>query len=282
MNLDFELIKNKLPKRPVNSNKGTFGSALIIAGSKNYPGAAILSVLASFRSGAGFATLATGENVYKVVVPKIPFATFLDFSEIEENLEKYDSVLIGPGLGKSETAVTLVKELINSSNLKNKKIILDADALNILSEIKDWFEILDIDAILTPHPGEMARLTGLSIQEIQNNRQKIALKFSKLWNKTIILKGAETVITTPKGETFTAEFANPLLATAGTGDVLSGIVVSLLSQGLSLIDAAIVGVYIHGIAAKDLKNKFGDRGMTALDLVEEIPNIFTKLSQKSV
>lgn len=282
MKLNFELIKNKLSKRPVDANKGTFGKALIVAGSKNYPGAAILSSLACARSGVGLITVSTDRNTYKVIVPKIPFATFLDFSEVEENLEKYDSILIGPGLGKSETVKSLIKQLIFSDKLKQIKVILDADALNIISEIKDWFEVLKSDDILTPHPGEMARLTKLSIDEIQNNRHEIALKFSTVWNKTIILKGAQTVIATPQGEIFTSEFSNPLLATAGTGDVLAGIITGLLAQGLNLIDAANLGVYIHGLAADILREEFDDRGMIATDLIEKLPEVFKRFSQKSV
>lgn len=185
MNLDLGLVKSKLPKRPRDANKGAFGKALIIAGSKNYPGAAILSCLACARSGAGLITLAAPKDVYEVVVPKIPFATFLDFSEINDNLEKYDSVLIGPGLGQSEEVKKLIHELIKSEIFKKKKIVIDADGLNILSETKSWFNVFNSDAILTPHPGEMSRLTGLSINEIQMNRQEIASKFSKEWNSTL-------------------------------------------------------------------------------------------------
>src|SRR3989344_8857127 len=225
MEITKQLIKDKLPRRPLKGNKGTFGSALIIAGSKNYPGAAILSCLACARVGAGLVTLASDETVYKVAVTKIPFATFLDFSEIVNTLDKYDSVLIGPGLGKNKDLRLMINEWIKLEELANKELVLDADCLNIISEIKDWFEIFKTDAVFTPHPGEISRLTGLSIEEIQNNRQEIAKKFSKTWNKTIVLKGAETVIANPEGEVFVSPFKNPLLATAGTGDVLAGIIV---------------------------------------------------------
>lgn len=282
MKITKGLAANKLPDRPKDANKGTFGSALIIAGSKNYPGAAILSCFSCARSGAGLVTLATITEVYKVAVPKIPFATFLDFTEVEENLEKYDAILIGPGLSKNEDSRLMIKDFIGFSKLEGKKIILDADALNIFSEMGDWHKKLSTNAILTPHPGEMSRLTGLSIDKIQKKRKEIALKFAKKWSKTIILKGAETIIASPKGDLYTSPFSNPLLATAGTGDVLAGIITGLLAQGLSLIDASITGVYIHGIAAEKLKEKFGDRGMVATDLIEILPEIFKQLSQKSV
>lgn len=278
MEITQKLVSEKLPQRPEGANKGTFGSALIIAGSKNYPGAAILSVLACARTGVGLITLATTPEVYEVVVPEIPFVTFLDFSKIEKNLEKYSCVLIGPGLGKNEDLRFKIKDLINSAKLQAKKIILDADALNILSGEKEWFKILETDAVLTPHPKEMSRLTGLSIEEIQQNREQVAQKFSKLWKKTIVLKGAETVISNPRGEIFLSPFKNPLLATAGTGDILSGIIAGFLTQGLSLEDASVSGVYIQGMCGEKLKEKFGDRGATALDVIEVLPGVFKDLS----
>lgn len=284
MEITKDLVKTKLPKRPIDANKGTFGKALIIAGSKNFPGAAILSVLACARLGAGLVTLATEKYVYEVVVPKIPFATFLDFSEIESNLDKYDVVLVGPGLGENNESGIMNYEFVTLLSKSNKRLVLDADALNTLSENSGWWENFKTDAILTPHPGEMSRLTGLSIEEIQNNREDTALEFAKKWNeqsssskKTIILKGAETVIATPEEEIFTATFANPLLATAGTGDVLAGIITGLLAQGLSLIDASIVGVYIHGLAGEKMKEKFGDSGIIATDLIEMIPQVMKDL-----
>lgn len=267
----------KLPDRPVDSNKGTFGSVLVVAGSENFPGAAILSVLAAARSGSGLVTLSTIKSVYDVAVPKIPFATFLKFSEIENNLDKCDSVLLGPGLGKSADAVSLIKKLTGEDKFKRKKLVLDADALNILSEDGNWFESFSTDAILTPHPGEMSRLTGLSVQDIQKSREETALKYSELWNKTIVLKGAETVIAGPAGEIYLSPFSNPLLATAGTGDVLAGIIAGFLAQGLSLLDAAIAGVYLQGSAGEKLKERFGDRGATALDLAETLPSAFKDL-----
>jgi len=275
--IDKSLIKALLPKRPENAHKGTFGSVLIIAGSKNCPGAAILSALACARAGAGLVTLVTTSEVYEIAVSKIPFATFLEFSRVAKNLDKYNVVLIGPGLGQSEEIKKLTNNLLGLEKLKGKKLVLDADCLNILSGDKNWFKKLKMDAILTPHPGEMNKLTNLKVEEIQNNRAEVTLKFSRLWNKTIILKGAETIIANPKGEIFISPFKNPLLATAGTGDVLSGIIAGLLAQGLNYKSAAITGVFIHGMNGEKLKEKFGDRGMVATDLIEILPEVFKDL-----
>lgn len=277
MEITKELINHKIPERPIDANKGTFGSALIIAGSKNFPGAAILSVLACARTGVGLITLATTTKVYEVVVPEIPFATFLDFSQIEKNLEKYDCVLIGPGLGQSEEVKKLIYKLIRRKEPEKKKLVLDADCLNILSEERDWFKNFEVDAVLTPHPGEMARLTGLSVEEIQENREETSKRFSKLWNKTVVLKGAQTVIANPAGEISTSPFSNPLLSTAGTGDIIAGVITGFLTQGLNLTDASVIGVYIHGMCGEKLKNEFGDAGAVATDLTEILPEVIKDL-----
>lgn len=282
MEITKDSVLSKLPKRPVDANKGTFGSVLIIAGSKNFPGAAILSVLSAARTGTGLVTLSTTSEVYKVAVPKIPFATFLDPSEINKNLEKYDSVLIGPGIGKNKELTLKIKDSLKFFAENKKQLVIDADALNILSENKDWYKEFQPKAILTPHPGEMSKLTGLKVEQIQNDREEVAKKYAKLWNKTVVLKDAETVIANPSGEIFVSPFKNPLLATAGTGDVLAGIIAGLLAQGLNLTDAAIVGVYIHRLAGEKLKERFGDRGATALDLIESISEVFKEFGRGPV
>lgn len=263
-----EFIKLKLPQRPADANKGTFGRVLIIAGSKKYPGAAILSALSAARIGAGLVTLACDDFVYKIAVTKIPFATFLTLPEVAENILNYDAVLIGPGLLMEGLELKIKDWIIGA---RDKKIILDAEALNVLAKIENWWETISENIIFTPHPGEMSRLTKLSIKQIQANREKIIKEHSLKWNKTIILKGANTLIANPEGELYQLNLSNPLLAAAGTGDVLSGIISGLLAQGLSLMDASIAGVYIHAKSAQNLKQKYGDTGMTSLDLAEELP-----------
>ncbi len=271
-----DLVRDKLPARPIDANKGTFGSVLIVAGSRRFPGSAILSALSAARAGAGLVTLATTPDVYKIAAPLIPFATFLKFSEIEENLEKYSTVLIGPGLGQAVDIVEMINDLIKLPAICDKKLVLDADCQNILSETADWYKKIE-NGVLTPHPKEMSRLTGLAVDDIQSHREEVAEKFAKLFGKTIVLKGAQTLIVTPEGEIFQSPFSNPLLATAGTGDILSGIIAGLLSQGLNYLDAAICGVYIQGEIAENLKEKFGDSGLIANDLTDKIPEIMKLL-----
>lgn len=276
--LTKEWVAEKLPKRPKEANKGTFGKVLVIAGSENYPGAAYLACAAAYRVGAGLVTLTTTPSVKIIVSKKLLEVTFITFTEVLENLSKYDVLLIGPGLGQSEQTVKFVEQLLNE---RLPKAVIDGDGLNILSKMDGWWEKLETKVVLTPHPGEMARLTGKSVGEIQTKREDVAKNFAKVWNKIIVLKGANTVIASPAGEMAISPFANPALATAGTGDVLSGAVAGLIAQGLDNFDAACLGVYIHGLAGEILKEKTGDAGSLASDLLPLLPAVIHKLKSYS-
>lgn len=250
----------KLPKRPKDAHKGTFGKILVVAGSENFPGAAYLACAAAYRTGAGLVTLAT-ENIVKIIVSRqLPEVTFLRRSEILRKIKDYNVLLVGPGLGQDYK--------LPVANLP--PTVVDADGLK-------WGIRLKGDVVLTPHPGEMSKLTGLTIKEIQSNRKKIALKFAKKWQKVVVLKGANTVIAPPKGGVKISPFANPSLATAGTGDVLAGVISGLLAQGLNTFDASCVGVYIHGMAGEMARKKLGDTGMIASDLLPFLPQIIKDL-----
>ncbi len=264
----------RLPKRPKDANKGTFGKVLVIAGSQNYPGAAYLACAACYRVGAGLVTLATQTSVKIIVSRKLPEVTFILFSKVYKKVLEYDVVLLGPGLGQSEKAKELVRKILEK---KLPKLILDADALNILSNIDKWWENLKSETILTPHPGEMSRLTGLSVKQIQQDRENVAKEFAKKWQQTVVLKGANTVIASPTSDVKVSPFANPALATAGTGDVLAGIIVGLIAQGLNNFDAACAGVYIHGLAGEALKKKLGESGGIASDLLPLLPKIIQRI-----
>jgi hydroxyethylthiazole kinase-like uncharacterized protein yjeF len=158
-------------------------------------------------------------------------------------------------------------------------LVLDADALNILANVPDWWQHLTDDAILTPHPGEMARLTGMSVPEIQANRLEVAKKWAAEWYKTIVLKGAYTVIASHDGRTLISPFANPWLASAGSGDVLTGAIAGLAAQGLPLFEAAAAGVYLHGQAGERVKSRLGDAGMVASDLLPELPLVIKNIKE---
>lgn len=257
--LTKEWVAEKLPKRPKDANKGTFGKVLVIAGSESYPGAAYLSCAAAYRVGAGLVTLVTKPQVKIIVSRKLPEVTFL---EDPKKALDYDVLLFGPGLGQDSRALKFIN--------KFPKVVIDGDGLNMLAKLNKW----DLKhAILTPHPGEMARLTGLSIAEIQTSREELAKKYAKKWGQVVVLKGANTVIASPAGEVKVSPFANPALATAGTGDVLSGIIAGLVAQGLDNFDAACCGVYIHGLAGEMVRKKIGDAGVIASDLLPVLPKV---------
>lgn len=274
MRLTKEWVAERLPVRPENANKGTFGKILVVAGSENYPGAAYLSTAACYRVGAGLVTLATTPSVKIIVSRKLPEVTFLSRNEVLGKIDEYDVLLIGPGLGQSDQ----MKKILNRKSLP--KTIIDGDGLNILSKIGKWWEKIKGEIVLTPHPGEMSKLTGLSIDEIQKDRLNIAKRYAEKWKQTVVLKGANTVIVSPTGEILVSAFANPALSTAGTGDVLAGAIAGLLAQGLVPLDAAGVGVYIHGLAGEKLREKTGDAGALASELLPLLPRVIQDLVDK--
>lgn len=277
--LTAEEVSKKLPKRPTDANKGTFGKVLVIAGSEHYPGAAFLACAAAYRVGAGLVTLATNPEVKIIVSRKLPEVTFLSFAEVFPKIKDYDVLLVGPGLGQKDETVKLVERLLKSDL---PPTIIDGDGLNIISKIEKWWEELTGKVILTPHPGEMSRLTGKSVSQIQKNRINIAQYFARKWNQVLVLKGANTVIASPTGEVKISPFANPILATAGTGDILSGIIAGLMSQGLGYFDAACVGVYLHGYAGELLSKKIGDAGGLASDLLPILPRVLFHISKHRI
>ncbi len=260
--LNKEWVVVRLPKRPKDANKGTFGKVLVIAGSENYPGSAYLSCAAAYRIGAGLVTLVTTPEVKIIVSRKLPELTFI--SEPFEP-QDYDVLLLGPGLGQKDETIKFIKKLLQK---KLPKTVIDGDGLNILAKLDSW-QIKD--TVLTPHPGEMSRLTGLSIEEIQKDREKVAADWANEWGQVVVLKGANTAIASPTGKVKISPFANPALATAGTGDVLSGIIAGFIAQGLVPFDGACCAVYIHGLAGEMVKEKIGDGGMLASDLLPTVP-----------
>lgn len=291
-----ELLNNEwalsvLPERPIGANKGTFGRVMVVAGSINYPGAAYLASSAAMRSGAGLVTLASPLSLYPILAAKLTEVTHLPLAEsnpgiiaaeaaaiIRRELKNCRTMLIGCGLGLHPSTVRFVKSLLLQSELPIP-VVVDADALNILAKIPNWWRKLPENAILTPHPGEFARLTGLSVDDIQSGRIDLARQKAQEWDKTVVLKGAYTVVASPDGRCRVAPFANPGMASAGTGDVLAGVIAGLLAQGLSAPDAAACGVYLHGMAGELVKDWMGDTGLIASDLLPELPLSVKRLKQ---
>ena len=299
---DLDLVAGLLPERGLDSHKGTFGTALIVAGSINYTGAAYLAGAAAYRSGAGLVTMAVPSPLHGVLAGQLPEATWIllphemgniagnALSALTKSLESASALLVGPGLGlEAKTREFLEGLLTGKSNAKKQTsqigfvrqeanedapitlppMVVDADGLKLLAKISDWHKLLSPLSVLTPHPGEMAALTGLSKDEIQNDRETIAAKFAQEWGHVVVLKGAFTVIASPDGQMTVIPVASPALARAGTGDVLAGLIVGLRAQGLDAYDAAVAGAYIHAeaglIAAEDL-------GTTACVLASDVLN----------
>ena len=272
-----------LPLRPSDAHKGSFGRTLVVAGSLNYIGAVSLSATASTRVGSGLVTLALPASIQMAVASKAVEPTYLPLSEsspgvphpvaandVLDVLDDYDSLLLGCGMGQAADT----RRFIEAALYGGKRLppaVIDADGLNTLARTPRWWERFPDTAILTPHPGEMARLTGKSTDDVQADRIGIASKSAAHWNKIVALKGAHTVVALPDGSTMLSPFTNPGLATAGTGDVLAGSIAGLLAQGVSPEHAAALGVYLHGLAGARARDKIGDTGMVASDLLPELP-----------
>jgi hydroxyethylthiazole kinase-like uncharacterized protein yjeF len=299
-----DLVAALLPERPLDSHKGTFGTALIVAGSTNYTGAAYLAGQAAYRVGTGLVTLAVPAPLHAALAGQFPEATWIllphelgvvsaDAAEVlAKNLERATALLIGPGFGTEDTTGEFIENLLSGKFASKKSktrvgfiqaegerqkeengelppVVFDADGLKLLARIKNWQKLLPAPAVLTPHPGEMAVLTGLSKEEIQQDRQGIAGKFAKEWGHVVVLKGAFTVIASPDGRQTIIPVASSALAHAGTGDVLAGLIVGLRAQGLEAFEAAIAGAWIHaqaGLYAAD------DLGTTAAVLASDVLN----------
>ena len=285
-----EWVKSVLPKRPVDANKGSFGKVLVAAGSVNYVGAAYLACAAATRVGTGLVTLATISSLQTALAAKLTEVTYVILpdadpgvihakgaSVILDQLRNYDVLLMGCGLGQHHSTTDFVKASLFSTSTPPRAVVLDADALNILSKTPDWYHLLNVPTVLTPHPGEMARLTGLTVAEIQANRLTIALQKAAEWQKVVVLKGAHTVIAAPDGRAKLNPSANPGLASAGTGDVLAGAIAGMLAQGLPPFDAACCGVYLHSAAGEMVRDEMGEAGMLASDLLPVLPRVIKLL-----
>ena len=289
-----EWVKSVLPERPLHANKGSFGQVLVVAGSINYIGAAYLACSGAIRVGAGLVTLATATSLQPILASKLTEVTYLPLPEsrpgiisaeaarlILQQLDRYNVLLMGCGLGQSQSVVRFIRAILLGRHKQVlPSLVLDADAINILANTPGWWIDLATDAILTPHPGEMSRLAGVTVEEVQLNRVEVARKWAAEWNKTIVLKGAYTVVASPEGKVKVSPIANPGLASAGTGDVLTGAIAGLVAQGLSLFDAAACGVYLHAEAGEMVKARLGDAGMIATDLLPELPQVIKRMKER--
>ena len=274
-----EWASGQLPHRHSDAHKGSFGKTLVVAGSRNYVGAASLAAGGAMRAGAGLVTVAAPERLQAAIMSRSPEPTYLPLPEsgvdaariVLEAASGYDAVLIGCGLGQAPETAAMARELLLSGGL-DRPLVIDADGLNVLARLdENWGRMIDGVAVLTPHAGEMARLLGRSIDDVQADRLSTAMDSARAWGHVVVLKGAHTIVASPDGEGAVSPFANPGLATAGTGDVLAGAIAGLLSQGVAPFEAAVLGVYLHGAAGERVKRSLGTSGVIASDLLPELP-----------
>ncbi len=274
----------RLPKRPFDAHKGTFGKVLIVAGSMGMTGAAILSGRAALRSGAGLVQVATPAHVQAIVAGGNPcYTTFAipqhadgSFGELAaaqaiEWAQTASSLAIGPGLGRSPGLAAFIRTVV--SELPKLPIVIDADGLNALSPFTEEFKARECALVLTPHPGEFCRLSGHSMPEVQEHREALAIAFAAKFGVVLLLKGAGTLVTDGR-KLYRNSTGNPGMATGGSGDVLTGAIAALLGQQMSPFDAATLGAWIHGKAGDLAAQELGQTGLTAADLPEFLPHAF--------
>lgn len=277
--LDDAIIHSIYKPRKKFSHKGTYGHALLVAGSYGKIGAAILSAKACLRSGVGLLTChipACGYNILQTSVPEAMVTTDFNSSfltKVEDDLTKYDSIGIGPGIGTAAETKMMLPEILNSYR---NPLILDADALNIMARQKDLLKLIPAGSILTPHPKEFERLFGETHTDF--DRVSLALQKARELNCIIVLKGHHTFIATPDGKGFFNSTGNPGMATAGSGDVLTGILTGLLAQGYSSAATAILGVYLHGYAGDIAAKQLSNEALIAGDIIETLGAAFSSLN----
>lgn len=277
------MIAPLLKPRVAESHKGTYGHVLVVGGSIGMTGAVVMSANAALRTGAGLVTAALPESLLPVVQGQLmevmtsPLAETgqatiaLEAKPALENLLGTVSVCaVGPGMSRYPEALAVVDYIIEGSGVP---IVIDADGLNALEKNISILENRQVPIVLTPHPGEMAKLTGKTIEQVQADRLNTAQDFAQKWGVTVVLKGNNTIIASAAGEVFININGNPGMATAGSGDVLCGMIAALIGQGLNPVEAAVAGVYLHGAVGDKAAGLKGEQGMIAGDLINLLPDI---------
>lgn len=284
---DRLLFNKTVFNRPDDSNKGTLGSLLCICGSYGMAGAAIMAGKAALRCGIGLLKIAVPKSIYPVCATNILESVYYPLEETSngvisskntdfllEMCEKSSAVVIGCGLSVCDDTKNLVQSVITNCE---KPLVIDADALNCICNKPEILKNLKAPAIITPHPGEMARLLHSTPKTVNSNRENTAIDFAKKFGVVTVLKGAGTIIASPDGEVYINHTGNSGMATGGSGDVLSGIIGSLLAQGAAPINAATAGVFLHGTIGDLAAEKLGKISMLPTDMIDMIPKAYLKL-----
>lgn len=309
--IDAQWTAYHLPRRPVDGHKGTFGTCMLIAGSINYCGAVLLASRAAYRVGAGLVRAAIPGAIYDAVAGQLSDATWLMLPHtmgvineegvkvIYKNLERTDCILAGSGWGLEPETLNFLQKLLNTAKVKARQdpfgfevtegkssnggahplpsMVIDADGLKLLAKIKGWEKKLEQTAVLTPHPGEMAVLTGLEVEKIQADRVETASRYARKWGHVVVLKGALTVVAGPDGRKAIIPVANSALAVAGSGDVLAGMICGLIAQGMDAYCAAATGAWLHAQAGLAALEALGNpASVMASDIIQGIAPVLTK------
>ncbi len=273
--LSKDKYKRMIPIRKKTGHKGNYGKILIVAGSKKYCGAAFITTEACVRTGSGLVTLLTHKDVSSALKCRFTEAMIQEYSSYEDvdTIDGFDVIACGPGFSKAEDSKVILKRIIEETDCK---LVLDADALNIISENKNLIKGLKGRTVITPHPGEMARLTDKIISEVEKDRIDITKKFAKANNIIVLLKGYNTVITDGT-DVFINITGNSKMASGGMGDCLTGIIASLIGQNLNIIEGTLLGSYIHGYIGDELSRT--RYSVNARDIIEELPKTIEKLCE---
>ena len=277
----------KLPRRARDAHKGTFGTVQVVAGSRGMAGAAVLTGRAALRGGAGLVRVACPANVQDVVAAGHPCYTTIGIrqhtdgtfgegvaAELVEVARAADIAAVGPGLGQGESVSAFVRGLVGG--LPELPIVLDADGLNAVAPFAEGFPGRAEPLVLTPHPGEFARLLGTTVAEVIANRELLAVAFAAKTGVVLLLKGANTLVTDGK-KVYRNTTGNPGMATGGSGDVLTGVIAALVAQGLSAFDAAALGAFVHGRAGDIAATDLGQTALVATDILDSLPAAFREL-----
>ncbi len=287
--IDFKAL---FPKRKRDSHKGDYGHVVVLGGSAGLTGAACLCAEAALISGCGLVTLGTPSSLNiameakltEVMTRPLPETEELTLSllaekEILEMCESVDAVALGPGLSNNSQTQRLVKKIVLKLDVP---MVIDADGLNALSRDSSILAKIKLPCVITPHPGEMSRLAGVNVEDVQSSREGLAKKFAKKFNVIVVLKGAGTVVANPKEKVYVNNTGNPGMATAGSGDVLTGIIAGFIAQKIEIFSAAKAAVFIHGLAGDIAAKEKGEISLIARDILTKIPEALKQVLGRDI
>ena len=289
--LDRQWCVQKIGRRQAAGHKGDYGHVLVLGGSEGLTGAVVLAGEAALRSGAGLVTVGIPASLNPIIETKLTEVMSRPLPEtaartlaldsllaLESLFQRISVVAVGPGMSRYPEAREFIQELLKMVSVP---VVIDADGLNAVAEDISILKVARNRLVLTPHPGEMSRLLGVTIEEIQENRLEVAQKAAIEWKAVVVLKGNRTIVATPEGQVFINPTGNPGMATGGTGDVLTGIIAGFIAQGLSIVEAAGLGVYLHGATGDRVCQQTGMRGLIAGDLIKQLPAVLREWEEEA-